>query len=127
MVRQELKQRYSAAIGIVGGLVDLITGVALLRPTMMADNAISVSLGTFLLVLGALVLATGLYLLTAHMMTKSLLVGRLMLAYGIIMLILGAGMFVRLFSMMQWSLLSGAVMLASGTAMIYSGFDMVNM
>jgi len=126
-VKQDLKQVYSAIIGIVGGVVDLIAGVALLRPTMMSNNGMSVAPGYFLLVLGAIVLVTGLYLLTSHTMRKDLLIGRLMLVYGVMMLILGTGMLVRVFPMMQGSSLSGAVMLATGAAMLYSGFEMVRM
>ena len=126
-MKQDLKQLYSGIIGLVGGLVDLIAGVALVRPTMMMDNGSSIALGYFLLLLGAVVLATGLYSLTSHMMRRGRLIGQLMLVYGLIMLILGTAMWARLFPMMQGSFLSGAVMLATGAAMLYSGYGMVKM
>jgi uncharacterized membrane protein HdeD (DUF308 family) len=124
-----LKQQYSATIGIVGGLIDIIAGIVLLQTqtSMMADNMsslfIGLVLGYFLLALGMVVLVTGLYLLPAKMM-KGLLFGRLMLIYGVIMLVLGVGMLGRLLPLMQGSVLSGVAMLVIGTAMLYSGFDM---
>lgn len=81
--------------------------------------------GYFLLVLGVIVLLTGLYLLTSHMMKNHSIIGGLMLLYGAIMLVLGMGMLGQVFSMMQGSTLSGAVMLLMGVAMLYSGHGMI--
>jgi hypothetical protein len=126
-----MKQTYSAAIGIIGGLVDLLVGLLLLRPvemimasepTMLASPA--AASGYFLSILGIIVLLTGLYLLTSHMMNHSIS-GALMLLYGLIMLILGAAMLGQLFSMMQGSMISGIVMLVIGAAMLYSGYGMI--
>ncbi len=124
-----MKQRYSAVVGIVGGLIDLTAGIVLVQPTgmmgsesMMARSA-ALGAGYFLIVLGVIVLLTGLYLLTPRMMNRSF-VGPLMLLYGVIMLALGIGMLGRLLSMMQNSTLSGAVMLLTGVAMLYSGYGM---
>ena len=127
----ELKQTYSAAIGVIGGVVDLVAGLALLQPTeMTAARPMTSSLtpgwvGYFLLALGVIVLLTGLYLFKAHMMRNGTIIGALMLLYGVVMLGLGIGMLVQLFSMMQGSTLSGAVMLLMGIAMLYSGYSMI--
>jgi hypothetical protein len=126
-----LRQKYSAVIGIVGGLVDVIAGIALLQPTMMMGSETMMALpnalwaGFFLIALGVIVLLTGLYLLTPRMMKRSI-IGPLMLLYGIVMLVLGFGMLGRIFSMMQNSTLSGAVMVLMGIAMLYSGYGMTN-
>ena len=124
-----LKQQYSAVIGIVGGLIDLIAGIVLVQPTatmgsesMMAQPA-ALWAGYFLIALGVIVLLTGLYLLTPRMMNRSF-IGPLMLLYGAIMLVLGIGMLGRMLSMMQNSTLSGAVMLLTGLAMLYCGYGM---
>jgi len=78
----------------------------------------------FLLALGLTVLLTGLYMLTARMMRNRSIFGRLMILYGVIMLVLGAGMIGQVFSMMQGSTISGGVMIVVGIAMLYSGFTM---
>lgn len=80
--------------------------------------------GYSLLVLGAIVLLTGLYVLTSHMMKHYSIIGGLMLLYGAIMLVLGLAMLGKVFSTMQGSTLSGAVMLLMGAAMLYSGYGM---
>jgi uncharacterized membrane protein len=126
-----LKQKYSAVVGIVGGLVDVIAGLGLLQPTMMMGSETMVAPSNalwasfFLIALGVIVLLTGLYLLTPRMMKRSI-IGPLMLLYGLVMLVLGFGMLGRGFSMMQNSTLSGAVMLLTGIAMLYSGYGMTN-
>jgi len=124
-----MKQTYSAVIGIVGGVVDLVAGFALLQSAGMAEPMMGPSVATwgayFLLVLGAVVLLSGLYLLTSHMMKNRSTIGALMLLYGVIMLILGAAMLRQMFSMVQGSTLSGAVMLVMGVAMLYSGYGMI--
>jgi uncharacterized membrane protein HdeD (DUF308 family) len=126
----DLKQTYSAAIGIVGGIVDLVAGLALLQPVgMMAGETMRGSSsamlgGYFLLVLGVIVLLTGLYVLTSPMMKHYSIIGGLMFLYGAIMLVLGLAMLGKVFSTMQGSTLSGAVMLLLGAAMLYSGYGM---
>jgi hypothetical protein len=125
-----LKQSYSAAIGVIGGVIDLVAGFALLQPTEMmpAQPMLASSsfgwVGYFLVILGVVVLLTGLYLFKAHMMSNSTIIGALMLLYGIIMLGLGLGMLGQVFSMMEGSTLSGAVMIVMGIAMLYSGYSM---
>jgi hypothetical protein len=125
-----LKQAYSAAIGVIGGLVDLVAGFAFLQPSEMMPPrpmAASTSLGWvgyFLVALGVIVLLTGLYLFKAHMMSNSTIIGALMLLYGLIMLGLGVGMLGQVFSVMQGSTLSGAVMILMGILMLYSGYGM---
>jgi hypothetical protein len=128
-----LKQAYSAAIGVIGGIVDLVAGISLLGPSeMMQAQPMAAAtglgrVGYFLVVLGIIVLLTGLYLFMAHMMGNSTIIGVLMLLYGIIMLGLGVGMLGQVFSMMQGSTLSGAVMILLGVAMLYSGYSMTRM
>jgi uncharacterized membrane protein len=119
-----LKQTYSAAIGVVGGLVDLVAGLALLQPKGMMVSSTAVWGGYFLLILGSIVLLTGLYLLTAHMMKNRSTIGGPMVVYGVIMLVLGVAMLGQVFSMMQGSTLSGSVMLVMGMLMLYSGYGM---
>ena len=119
-----MKQTYSAAIGVVGGLVDLVAGLALLQPAGMMVSSTAMWGGYFLLILGSIVLLTGLYLLTAHMMKNRSTIGGLMVVYGVIMLVLGVAMFGQVFSMMQGSTLSGSVMLVMGILMLYSGYGM---
>ena len=119
-----LKQTYSAAVGVVGGIVDLVAGLALLQPAEMIVSSTAVWGGYFLLMLGSIVLVTGLYLLTAHMMKNRSTIGGLMVLYGVIMLVLGVAMLGQVFSMMQGSMLSGSVMLLMGILMLYSGYGM---
>jgi len=119
-----LKQSHSAAIGVVGGLVDIVAGLALLQPAEMMVSSTAMWGGYFLLILGSIVLLTGLYLLTAHMMKNRSTIGGLMVVYGVIMLVLGVAMFGQVFSMMQGSTLSGSVMLLMGILMLYSGYGM---
>ena len=124
-----LQQKFSALLGIVGGIVDLLAGFGLLQPVGMMQQSMMVSsatwIGYFLLVLGVIVLATGLYLLTPRMMEDRSLFGVLMLVYGVVMLVLGVSMIGQMFSMMQgWSTFSGTVMIILGAAMLYSGYGM---
>jgi uncharacterized membrane protein HdeD (DUF308 family) len=119
-----LKQNYSAAIGVIGGIVDITAGLVLLQPAGMMVSSTATWGGYFLLMLGSIVLLTGLYLLTAHMMMNRSKIGGLMLFYGVIMLVLGVAMLGQLFSMMQGSTLSGSVMLLMGILMLYSGYGM---
>jgi uncharacterized membrane protein len=125
-----LRGKFSALVGIVGGIVDLVAGLALLQSAgMMAEQPVMVPSpaewgGYFLLILGVIVLLTGLYLLTLRMMKNRSIIGALMLVYGVIMPVLGLGMIGQMFSMMQGSTLSGAVMIIVGVAMLYSGYGM---
>lgn len=127
-----MKQTYSAIIGIVGGIVDLIVGLVLLQPAGMAEGlmmvpSLAIVGGYFLLGLGVIVLLTGLYLLMSRMTKNRSTIGALMLLYGVIMLILGVAMLGQVFSMMQGSMISGAVMLVIGVLMLYSGYGMTKM
>jgi uncharacterized membrane protein len=119
-----LKQTYSAAIGVIGGIVDMVAGLALLQPAGMMVSSTAIWGGYFLLTLGSIVLLTGLYLLISHMMKNRSTIGGLMVLYGVIMLVLGVAMLGQVFSMMQGSTLSGSVMLLMGTLMLYSGYGM---
>ena len=119
-----MKQAHSAAIGVIGGIVDIVAGLALLQPAGMMFSSTAMLSGYFLLILGSIVLLTGLYLLTARMMKNRSTIGGLMFLYGVVMLVLGIGMLGRVFSMMQGSTLSGSVMLVMGVLMLYSGYGM---
>jgi hypothetical protein len=119
-----LKQTYSAAIGLIGGIVDMVAGLALLQPAGMMFSSTAMWGGYFLLILGSIVLLTGLYLLTAHMMKNRSTIGGLMVLYGVIMLVLGVAMLGQVFSMMWGSTFSGSVMLLMGILMLYSGYGM---
>ncbi|MGA8857854.1 MAG: hypothetical protein WB643_11920 [Candidatus Bathyarchaeia archaeon] len=119
-----MKQTYSAAIGVIGGIVDMVAGLALLQPAGMMVSSTAMWGGYFLLMLGSMVLLTGLYLLTSHMMKNRLTIGGLMVLYSVIMLVLGVAMLGQVFSMMQSSTLSGSVMLLMGILMLYSGYGM---
>ena len=130
----------SGAVGILGGLVDLLSGYLMAQshsatisdtgmmggsPSMMMTGA---SLpGTFLLLLGIVVLVTGAYVLWASGNSMNMsLTGSLMLVYGLIMLVVGAMMFSNLFFvMMQGSSFSGAAMLVFGILMLASGGKML--
>lgn len=126
-------QRLSALLGIVGGIIDFVAGLALLQPTGMNSMGMRTSMsllssavaGYFLLVLGAIVLLTGLFMLSMLMMRHRSAFGVLMLMYGVIMLILGFVMLGQVFFMMQGSTLSGSAMIIVGLAMLYSGSTMV--
>jgi len=121
---------YSAVIGIVGGVIDLVAGVVLIQPTMMLGGAstmvsmMGLWVGYFLVALGLVVLLTGVYLVFARMIMNRSFVGLLMLTYGVIMLVLGTAMLRNLVPMMQGSTLSGFAMLGSGILMLYSGYGM---
>ncbi len=126
-------QRLSALLGIVGGIIDFVAGLALLQPTGMNSMGMRTSMsflssavaGYFLLVLGAIVFLTGLFMLSMWMMRHRSAFGVLMLMYGVIMLIVGFVMLGQVFFMMQGSTLSGGVMIIVGLAMLYSGSTMV--
>ncbi len=126
-------QRLSALLGIVGGIIDFVAGLALLQPTGMNSMGMRTSMnlfpssvaGYFLLVLGAIVFLTGLFMLSMWMMRHRSGFGLLMLMYGVIMLILGFMMLGQVIFMMQGSTLSGATMIIVGLAMLYSGSTMV--
>ena len=119
-----MKQTYSAAMGVIGGIVDMVAGLALLQPAGMMVSSTAMWGGYFLLMLGSMVLLTGLYLLTSHVMKNRSTIGGVMVLYGVIMLVLGVAMLGQVFSMMQGSTLSGSVMLLMGTLMLYSGYGM---
>jgi uncharacterized membrane protein HdeD (DUF308 family) len=118
-----LRRKFSGLLGVAGGLVDFIVGLSILAQNSM--NGIMM-LPYLLLVLGALVLLTGVYLLASKMMAHGSTIGLLMLLYGVIMLALGVGMIGQLFNLMmiQSSIVSGSLMILLGAAMLYSGFDM---
>ncbi len=126
-------QRLSALLGIVGGIIDFVAGLALLQPTGMNSMGMRTSMsllpsavaGYFLLVLGAIVFLTGLIMLSMLKMRHRSAFGVLMLMYGVIMLILGFVMLGQVFFMMQGSTLSGSAMIIVGLAMLYSGSTMV--
>ena len=126
-----VNQKLSASIGIVGGVIDLAAGWALLQsvesmmPPMIRIQ--SVWLSYFLMGLGVVVFLTGVYLLLSKMMRYVSAIGWLMILYGVIMLVLGVGMIGQLFAMMQGSLLSGGVMIIVGVIMLYSGYGMARM
>ena len=135
-----MNQKLSAAIGMVGGVIDLAAGWALLQsvepmmpitapqPEMtMMIRIQSLWLSYFLTGLGVVVFLTGLYVLVSRMMRHVSGVGWLMILYGVIMLVLGVGMIGQLFAMMQGSLLSGSVMIIVGVVMLYSGYGMARM
>jgi hypothetical protein len=126
-----MDQRFSGAIGVVGGLVDIIVGAVILQQPMgnqpMMELSPSSWIGYFLLALGIIVLLSGLYVLTARMMTRRKQFGWLMIVYGVVMLVLGAGMLGQMFSMMQGFVISGTVMIVIGLAMLYSGYNMTRM
>jgi uncharacterized membrane protein HdeD (DUF308 family) len=125
----QLQQKFSALLGIAGGVVDLVAGIGLLQPVGMQQPMMVPTAawgGYFLLILGVIVLVTGLYLLTSRMMENRSILGVLMLVYGVVMLVLGVSMIGQVFSMMQgWSTLSGSVMIILGVAMLYSGYGMM--
>ena len=124
-----LRREFSGVLGVAGGIVDFIVGFTILgRNSMGTGNAMNAGaiLAYLLLVLGAVVLLTGVYVLASRMMAHSSTIGLLMLVYGVIMLALGVGMIGQLFNLMamQNSVVSGTVMILLGAAMLYSGFDM---
>lgn len=137
-----LKAEQSALLAIVGGVIDLIAGWALLQsippmmpitvplgqtaiPTMMPVGTSAIAVSYFLFALGVVVLVTGAYMFYAKMMMHRSRLGWLMIVYGVIMLVIGIGMIGNVFSMMmQGSAISGAVMLVVGAAMLYSGSSM---
>ena len=121
-----LQEKFSALIGIVGGIVDLFAGFAILQGTtepMMMRPASDLWVGYFLLALGIVVFLTGLWIFRVRMMRHSP-IGWLMILYGVIMLFLGVGMIGQIFTMMQGSTVSGSVMIILGIAMLYSGYGM---
>jgi len=127
-----LEQKFSAWIGIVGGIIDLVVGASVIQSQsepMGTQSMMSVSAGSstgyVVLALGIVVLMTGLYLLVTRLMQHRQGFGLLMILYGLVMLVLGAGMIGQMFMMMQASLISGSVMIVVGLAMLYSGADMV--
>jgi uncharacterized membrane protein HdeD (DUF308 family) len=137
-----LKAEHSAMLAIVGGVIDLIAGYALLQsvppmmpitvplgettmPTTMPIGTSAIAVSYFLLALGVIVLVTGVYMFYAKMLMHRSRLGWLMIVYGVIMLVIGIGMIGNVFSMMmQGSAISGAVMLVVGVAMLYSGSSM---
>jgi len=125
-----LQREVSAAIGLVGGLIDLFVGFWVLQQNSMVMESMMLSsaslIGYFLIVLGVVVLLTGGYLLASKTMHNRFTIGVLMILYGLVMLALGAGIIEQIFGamMMQWSAVSGTVMILVGLAMLYSGYSM---
>jgi hypothetical protein len=126
--RSHLDQRVSGTIGVFGGGLDIIIGALLLQESMTtaAPEMMSSWLGVLLLILGVIVLTSGMYLFNASMMANGPKLGRLMLLYGILMLAIGFAMITGTVGvmMMRFSSVSGVLMIVSGLAMIYSGFGM---
>ena len=75
----QLRQKFSALLGMAGGIVDLVAGFSLLQPAGLMQPSMMVTSATWggylLLVLGVIVLATGLYLLTPRMMANRMIFG----------------------------------------------------
>jgi len=121
-----MQREMSGTIGIIGGLVDLLTGASIFYQNSMAMGAMmngSAILAYAIMGLGVTVFLTGVSLFTSKVMHH--FIGLLMLIYGFIMLLLGAGMIAGFFNvMMQWSWLSGIVMITLGLVMLYSGLNM---
>jgi hypothetical protein len=135
-----VNRKFSAVIGIVGGIIDLAAGWALLqsvqsmmpitmtRPEMtIIIRSQALWLAYFLIGLGVVVFITSVYLLVSRMMRHVSSIGWLMILYGVTMLFLGVGMIGQLLAMMQRSLFSGSVMIIVGMVMLYSGYGMVRM
>jgi uncharacterized membrane protein HdeD (DUF308 family) len=118
-----LNQKISGAIGVIGGVIDVLAGLALLQPPVMRFSS-TPSIGYFLLVFGIVVFLSGLYIFFEPMLKGRTTFGWLMGLYGIIMLAIGLAMIERMFPMMQGSTLSGGTMIIVGAAMLYSGYDM---
>ena len=123
-----------------GGIIDLTAGWALMQsvlsmmPTVSRQAEMTLFVGNqalwlayFLMGLGVVVFATGVYILVSRMMRRGTVTGWLMILYGVIMLVLGVGMIGQLFAMMQGSLLSGSIMIIVGVVMLYSGHGMARM
>ena len=124
-----MRREFSGVIGVAGGIVDFIVGFTILgQNSMEMGNAMNAgaTVAYLLLVLGAVVLLTGVYVFASRMMAHTSTIGLLMLLYGVIMLGLGVGMIGQFFNlmMMQSSIISGTIMILLGAAMLYSGFDM---
>ena len=123
--------KVSGAIGVVGGVVDILAGLVFLQQPMETQPMVESSsipwTGYFLLGLGLIVFLSGLCVLTARMMKSGVIFGSLMFFYGTIMLALGLGMLGQMFYMMQGSMFSGIAMIVVGLAMLYSGYDMTRM
>lgn len=83
--------------------------------------------GYLLLVLGAIVFLTGLFMLRIRMMRHRSGFGLLLLIYGVIMLILGFAVVEQIFFMMQGLTLSRRAMIIVRLAMLYSGSTVVRM
>ncbi len=119
-----MRREISGIIGLVGGLIDLWAGSSILAQSSMGMVGTQAYLfGYFLLLLGVIVLLTGLLMFTGRSMGQ--LTGPLMIFYGLAMLVLGVGMISGLLDvMMQSSLISGMVMVGLGLLMLYSGSGM---
>jgi hypothetical protein len=120
-----MRREISGIIGLVGGLVDLWAGLSILlqSPMGMGPMLSARLLGYFLMVLGVIVVLTGMLMFARWMMSRFM--GLLMIIYGLVMLVLGVGMIGGILSvMMQWAFLSGVVMIALGALMLYSGLGM---
>jgi len=120
-----------AVLGIAGGLVDLVSGTAVIAASASMEGTgtmtglpASTWPGFFLVGLGVLVLATGVYTLSASRMMPGSALGGLMIGYGAIMIAVAFAMFARLFFVMEGSVLSGTAMILVGGTMIYSGWRM---
>lgn len=125
-----MDQKVSGGIGVAGGALDIVVGSLLLQQSMnpgaMGILSFGAAVAVFLLLLGLVVLVTGMYVFSAPMMRNRSTLGWLMILYGVIMLVLGLGMITGMFRLMMMgaSLLSGGLMLLSGAVMLYSGSSM---
>lgn len=84
--------------------------------------------GWFSIVLGIVVLLTGIYMLSAPMtLFKTTKLGFVMTLYSVVMLVLGVSMLRQLIFVMQGSEVSGIVMMIFAGAMLYSGYGMAKL
>ncbi len=119
--------RLSIAIGILGGLADLVSGFVLLAdsytggPSMgMMGPSSGVWGGIFLMALGISVLVTTTLMAGVWGARSPAMFRALMVLYGVAMLGIGVAMLARLFSMTSGFVLSGGAMIVLGAAMLFS-------
>ncbi len=123
--------RNGLILGLVGALVDFVSGYFFLSQSMVVTNDMGMVVSNYnqyavewsavLFAIGALLVITSLFGLSSIGMGKMKVLGGLMILYGIIMFFIGLVMYSGMTPMMDGSLYSSIAMFVVGVLMILNG------
>jgi hypothetical protein len=121
-------------LGLVGSLIDFVSGSLILTQGVMTTNQMGVTMneydpytlawGIAIFVLGAVLLITAFASISSTGMRRMDLFGVLMSVYGVVMIFIGGAMYSRLTTVMQGSFLTSLAMFSVGVLMVLNGILM---